>query len=238
MRTLPSTPTPSQPQSRTPTPSPDRQQPQPEPEQPTHIDPLVNAQVSRQLQSIREQLDPTQQAEQASPTSAESMLAKVALERGGDTSASQEEILANASFLGGDNALPAASSDEEEGEEEEVFATPPDARQHQGDPVTMCTLPFTPTPSKSKSKSPTHDADDNAPPTKKPSVCITDARMSTPTPSSSQQQHQQPEPEQPAHADPLVRAVLTIPAKTTTTSSSCPVQVQDFLALGRHKGII
>jgi hypothetical protein len=219
----------------------------------------------------------------ASASKVDSMMARVALECGGDISASQEEILANAPFLGGDNGLPASAPDDDE----EVFSTPPDATQQQDDTVTMCTLPFTPTPSEtpappsddaeavlappsSKPQSPappsskphspapaSSDDDDAAPvnPRRKPRICtrkVRGARIRTPTPSPEQQQPEQqpepeqppPQPEQPVHVDPLVRAVLMIPTRTTTAAGTAPASsgkqdaVEDFLALARQKGLI
>ncbi|KAM0889061.1 hypothetical protein ACQ4PT_027945 [Festuca glaucescens] len=109
--------------------------------------------------------------------------------------------------------------------------------------------PQTPTPLSSD------DGDDAPPanPRRKPRVCIRKvrgARISTPTPSPKQQQpeqqqpqpeQQQTQPEQPIHVDPLVRAVLMIPTRTTTatatTSSGKQDPVEDFIALARQKGI-
>lgn len=221
---------------------------------------------TRSPSTLSQHHEPTMAAPAAAAASkVESMLARVALECGGDISASQDEILANASFLGGDNGLPASASDDDDNE---VFSTPPDATQQKDDPVTMCTLPFTPTPSKtpappsddadaalappsSKPQSPappSSDEDDAAPvnPRRKPRVCtrkVRGARISTPTPSPEQQQPEpQPQPEQPIHVDPLVRAVLMIPTRTTTatstTSSGKQDPVEDFLALARQKGLI
>jgi hypothetical protein len=194
----------------------------------------------------------------------ESMMARVALECGGDISSSQEEILAASSFLGGDTDLPASQSQDDE--EVEVFATPPDATQQHEDPITMCTLPFTPSPSKSPAprsaeaalappssqpQAPTplspNDGDDAPPanPRRKPRVCVRKvrgARIRTPSPSPKQQLQPQPKPNQLIHVDPLVRAVLMIPTRTTTaatvtTSSGKQDPVGDFIALARHKGI-
>lgn len=168
------------------------------------------------------------------------MMAKVALECG-DISASQEDILANSSFLGAGNAPSAsasASQAREDEEEEEVFATPPDHTQQ--DPITMCSLPFTPTPSQPQSPSPPPSDDDGAKPRRKPRVCtrkVRGAKISTPapTPTPSPSPKQQQQPEQPPHAivDPLYRAVLMIP--TATASKQDPLV--DFLALARQRGL-
>lgn len=168
----------------------------------------------------------------ASVPEVESMMVQVALECGGDISASQEYILANSSFLGGDNDLSAAAAHEKkkkkkgEEEEEEVFSTPPLTQQ---DPITMCTLPFTPSQSPSDK-----DDDDDLPlvkPRRRPRVCVRKvrgARIRTPTPSPKQQQ----QPQEQLHVDPLYRAVLMIP---TTTQQKNPLE--DFLALARQRGI-
>lgn len=185
---------------------------------------------------------------------AESMLAKVTLDCGGHITSSQEETLATSAFLGGLPASPSAS------DEEEVFSTPPDATQQQDDdPVTMCTLPFTPTPSKSPAAPPAgsgSSSSGDAPPAnprRKPRVCtrkVRGARIRTPTPSPEQQpqpehhpqpEQQQTEAEEPIHVDPLIRAVLMMPTATTTattgtTSNQDPVEA--FLALARRKGLI
>uniref|UniRef100_A0A8I6XRV0 Uncharacterized protein n=1 Tax=Hordeum vulgare subsp. vulgare TaxID=112509 RepID=A0A8I6XRV0_HORVV len=186
-------------------------------------------------------------------------MAKVALECGGDISASQEDILASSSFLGAANApspspsVSASQAREDDEDGEEVFATPPELPQQ--DSITMCSLPFTPTPSPSatpsvpQSPSPPSSDDDAAAakPCRKPRVCtrkVRGAKISTPTPTPTPtpSPKQQQQPEQPPHAvvDPLYRAVLMIPtataAATTTTSKQDPLE--DFLALARQRGLI
>ncbi|KAI4996498.1 hypothetical protein ZWY2020_051418 [Hordeum vulgare] len=185
-------------------------------------------------------------------------MAKVALECGGDISASQEDILASSYFLGAANApspSPSASQAREDDEDgEEVFATPPELPQQ--DSITMCSLPFTPTPSPSATPSvpqspspPPSSSDDDAAaakPRRKPRVCtrkVRGAKISTPapTPTPTPSPKQQQQPEQPPHAvvDPLYRAVLMIPTATAaaaTTSKQDPLE--DFLALARQRGLI
>ncbi|CAN6166793.1 unnamed protein product [Urochloa humidicola] len=114
----------------------------------------------------------------------------------GDISASQEDLLARAPFLGGGG-----------GEEEaEVFSTPPltqgqqsqqSQQQGQGeeeeeDAITMCSLPFThPSPSSPPSIPSSEDNEDQAltiSKPRKPRVCtrkVRGARIRTPTPSPS-----------------------------------------------------
>ncbi|KAM3316877.1 hypothetical protein ACQJBY_034819 [Aegilops geniculata] len=169
------------------------------------------------------------------------MMAKVALECGGDISASQEDILANSSFLGAANAPSASASQarEDDDQEEEVFATPPELPQQ--DPITMCSLPFTPSPSQPQSPSPPPSDDDADKPRRKPRVCtrkVRGAKFSTPAPAPTpcpKQQEQQPEQPPRAAVDPLYRAMLMIPTATATTSKQDPLE--DFLALARQRGI-
>ena len=172
------------------------------------------------------------------------MMAKVALECGGDISASQEDILANSPFLGAANAPSASQARGDEEEEEEVFATPPELPQQE--PITMCSLPFTPSPSQPHSPSPPpSDDDDAARPRRKPRVCTRKVRgsktkISTPAPSPTPTPSAKQQPEQPPRAvvDPLYRALLMIPTATAaaaTTSKQDPLE--DFLALARQRGI-
>jgi hypothetical protein len=137
-----------------------------------------------------------------------------------DISASQEDLLARASFLGGDGG----------GEEEaEMFSTPPtqvqQTQQGQGeeeeDAITMCTLPFSPSPSLS---SPEHRGEegeqaDSLVKTKeprKPRICtskVRGARIRT------------------RDVDPLYKAVLMIP------TAPAPTFAGDILVLARQRGI-
>jgi len=157
----------------------------------------------------------------------------------GDISASQEDLLARAPFLGGGGG--------EEEEEAEVFSTPPLTQDQQGqqgqgveeeeDAITMCTLPFTqPSPS-SPSIPSSEDKEDqelSVSKPRKPRVCtrkVRGARIRTPTPSPS------PSPDNRGTStgsivDPLYRAVLMIP-----TTPAPPTAAEDLLALARNRGI-
>ena len=169
------------------------------------------------------------------------MMAKVALECGGDISASQEDILANSPFLGAANAPSASQARGDEEEEEEVFATPPELPQQE--PITMCSLPFTPSPAQPQSPSPPpSDDDDAAKPRRKPRVCtrkVRGAKFSTPAPTPSPKQQQQPEQPPRAVVDPLYRAMLMIPTATAAAAATTSKQdpLEDFLALARQRGI-
>ncbi|PUZ70539.1 hypothetical protein GQ55_2G240000 [Panicum hallii var. hallii] len=159
----------------------------------------------------------------------------------GDISASQEDLLARAPFLGGGGG----------GEEEaEVFSTPPltqgqqsqQSQQDQGveeeeDAITMCSLPFTqPSPSSPYIPS-SEDKEDQAlsvSKPRKPRVCtrkVRGVRIRTPTPSPS------PSPDNRGTStgsivDPLYRAVLMIP-----TTPAPPTAAEDLLVLARNRGI-
>lgn len=160
-----------------------------------------------------------------------SLVKEVELECG-DISASQEDLLARSSFLGGSG-----------GEEEpEVFSTPPSQDQQsqqgqeeeEGDAITMCTLPFTqqsPSPSRSSPRDRAEEGDqaESTARTKeirKPRFCtrkVRGARLRTPTPS--------PSPDRGRDVDPLYKAVLMIP------SAPAPSSTGDLLALARQRGI-
>ncbi|KAF8648019.1 hypothetical protein HU200_065054 [Digitaria exilis] len=148
----------------------------------------------------------------------------------GDISASQEDLLARAPFLGGGGG----------GEEDaEVFSTPP-LTQGQGegeeeDVITMCSLPFTqpsPLPASPPLTSPEDKEDQAESRPRKPRVCtrkVRGARIRTPTPSPS------PSPDKRSTStssivDPLYRAVLMIP-----TTPAPPTE--DLLTLARNRGI-
>ncbi|KAL6645344.1 hypothetical protein ACP70R_016952 [Stipagrostis hirtigluma subsp. patula] len=150
---------------------------------------------------------------------------KVELECG-DISASQEELLAGSSFLGGGG-----------GEEEaEVFSTPPLTQEDQQqqeeedeDAMSMRSLPTSqPSPwadaPKSKLSTP-----------RKPRVCtrkVRGARIRTPTPSPVRSTTPTTTGSGVA-VDPLCRAVLMIPTKTSTDTPAA----SDILALARDRGI-
>ncbi|KAF8688748.1 hypothetical protein HU200_042227 [Digitaria exilis] len=150
----------------------------------------------------------------------------------GDISASQEDLLARAPFLGGGGG----------GEEDaEVFSTPP-LTQGQGegeeeDVITMCSLPFTqpsPLPASPSLTSPEDKEDQAESRPRKPRVCtrkVRGARIRTPTPSPS------PSPDKRSTStssigDPLYRAVLMIP-----TTPAPPTAAEDLLTLARNRGI-
>ncbi|TKW08285.1 hypothetical protein SEVIR_6G019700v4 [Setaria viridis] len=158
----------------------------------------------------------------------------------GDISASQEDLLARAPFLGGGG-----------GEEEaEVFSTPPltqgqQSQQDQGvqeeeeDAITMCSLPFTqPSPSSPFVPS-SEDKEDQAlvvSKPRKPRVCtrkVRGARIRTPTPSPNQSpDNRSTSTNTSSIVDPLYRAVLMIP-----TNPAPPTAAEDLLALARNRGI-
>ncbi|XP_037428398.1 predicted GPI-anchored protein 58 [Triticum dicoccoides] len=174
------------------------------------------------------------------------MMAKVALECGGDISASQEDVLAKSPFLGAANAPSASASASQargdEDDEEEVFATPPELPQQE--PITMCSLPFTPSPSQPHSPSPPpSDDDDAARPRRRPRVCtrkVRGAKFSTPAPAPTPTPSPKQQPEQPPRAivDPLYRAMLMIPTATAAgAAASKQDPLEDFLALARQRGI-
>ncbi|KAK3160807.1 hypothetical protein QOZ80_1BG0064970 [Eleusine coracana subsp. coracana] len=168
----------------------------------------------------------------ASAPDADERISSLELECG-IISASQEDLLAGSSFLGGDG-----------GEEEaEVFSTPltqgQQSQQDQGeeeeDAITMCTLPITQhSPSPSRSSPEDHDKEedqaDSMPRTKeprKPRICtrkVRGARLRTPTPS--------PSPERGRDVDPLYKALLMIPSAPLPTPTGA-----DLLALARQRGI-
>ncbi|KAL6648998.1 hypothetical protein ACP70R_013222 [Stipagrostis hirtigluma subsp. patula] len=144
---------------------------------------------------------------------------KVELECG-DISASQEELLGRSSFLGGGG-----------GEEEaEVFSTPPltqedQQQQEEEDAMSMRSLPTSqPSPWASKLSTP-----------RKPRVCtrkVRGARIRTPTPSPVRSTTPTTTSSSVA-VDPLCRAVLMIPTKTSTDAPAA----SDILALARDRGI-
>ncbi|TKW32922.1 hypothetical protein SEVIR_2G198500v4 [Setaria viridis] len=158
----------------------------------------------------------------------------------GDISASQEDLLARAPFLGGGG-----------GEEEaEVFSTPPLTQGQQGqqsqqgqgvqeeeeDAITMCSLPFT---QLSPSVPSSEDKEDQAlavSKPRKPRVCtrkVRGARIRTPTPSPNQSpDNRSTSTNTSSIVDPLYRAVLMIP-----TNPAPPTAAEDLLALARNRGI-
>ncbi|CAN6217480.1 unnamed protein product [Urochloa humidicola] len=162
----------------------------------------------------------------------------------GDISASQEDLLARAPFLGGGGG----------GEEEaEVFSTPPltqgqqsqqSQQQGQGveeeeDAITMCSLPFThPSPSSPSSIPSPEDNEDQAltlSKPRKPRICtrkVRGARIRTPTPSPSRSPDNRNTTTSSSIVDPLYRAVLMIP-----TTPAPPTAAEDLLALARNRGI-
>ncbi|CAL5064641.1 unnamed protein product [Urochloa decumbens] len=165
----------------------------------------------------------------------------------GDISASQEDVLARAPFLGGGGG--------EGGEEEaEVFSTPPltqgqqsqqSQQQGQGvqeeeeDAITMCSLPFThPSPSSPSSIPSSEDNEDQAltvSKPRKPRVCtrkVRGARIRTPTPSPNHSPEHRSTSTSSSTVDPLYRAVLMIP-----TAPAPPTAAEDLLALARSRGI-
>ncbi|KAG2643159.1 uncharacterized protein LOC120678242 [Panicum virgatum] len=157
----------------------------------------------------------------------------------GDISASQEDLLARAPFLGG------GGGEEEEEEEAEVFSTPPLTQDQQGqgveeeeDAITMCTLPFTqPSPS-SPSIPSSEDKEDqelSISKPRKPRVCtrkVRGARIRTPTPSPSPSPDNRGTSSTGSIVDPLYRAVLMVP-----TTPAPPTAAEDLLALARNRGI-
>ncbi|CAL5088575.1 unnamed protein product [Urochloa decumbens] len=164
----------------------------------------------------------------------------------GDISASQEDVLARAPFLGGGG--------EGEEEEAEVFSTPPltqgqqsqqSQQQGQGveeeeeDAITMCSLPFThPSPSSPSSIPSSEDNEDRAlavSKPRKPRVCtrkVRGARIRTPTPSPNHSPEHRSTSTSSSTVDPLYRAVLMIP-----TAPAPPTAAEDLLALARSRGI-
>jgi len=155
----------------------------------------------------------------------------------GDISASQEDLLARAPFLGGGG-----------GEEEaEVFSTPPLTQDQQGqgveeeeDVITMCSLPFTQHSPSSHSipSSESEDMEDQAlsvSKPRKPRVCtrkVRGARIRTPTPSPSPSPDNRGTSSTGSIVDPLYRAVLMVP-----TTPAPPTAAEDLLALARNRGI-
>jgi hypothetical protein len=158
-------------------------------------------------------------------------------------------------------ATPPDATQKQEEEDSVTMCTLPFTPTPTKSPAAPSSQPQSPAPPSSQPQSPAppSDDDDDAAPVnpriRKPRVCVRKvrgARISTPTPSPKQEEEQeqqppqpeqQPQPEQPVHVDPLIRAVLMIPARTTaatatTTSSGKDDPVENFLALCRQKGII
>lgn len=160
----------------------------------------------------------------------------------GDISASQEDLLARAPFLGGGGGG-------EEEEEHEVFSTPPltqgqQSQRSQGvaeeeeDAITMCSLPFTQTSPSTPSVPSSEDREDQAlavSKPRKPRVCtrkVRGARIRTPTPSPNQSpDNRSTSTSTSSIVDPLYRAVLMIP------TTPPPTAAEDLLALARNRGI-